>query len=179
MSESRSRLLVRDLMKVGVPTCPPDASVVEIARLLLEKNLEAVVVLDPEEGHALGVVGQDELVRAYANRPPPTAADQQPPSDLTAVDVMREDVPQAPADIPLTAAAQIMLDQGVRVLFLMHHAGGIEYPAASLSYHHILRHMAARDEAELSDLGIGAERQTPLEVFIQKRDAARRKTGRP
>jgi hypothetical protein len=39
--------------------------------------------------------------------------------------------------------------------------------------------MAARDEAELGDLGIGAERQTPLEVFIQKRDAARRKTSRP
>ena len=178
MSERPPRFLVRDLMKVGVPTCPPDASVAEIARLLLEKNLEAVVVLDPEEGHALGVVGQDELVRAYANRPPPTAADQRPPSDLTAVDVMREGVPQAPPDIPLAAAVQLMRDQGVRVLFLMHHAGGIEYPAASLSYHHILRHMAARDEAELGDLGIGAERQTPLEVFIQKRDAAGRKTSK-
>ena len=178
MSERPPRFLVRDLMKVGVPTCPPDTPVVEIARLLLEKNLEAVVVLDPEEGHALGVVGQDELARAYANRPP-TAADRPPLSELTAADVMREGVPQAPPDIPLAAAVQLMRDQGVRVLFLMHHAGGIEYPAASLSYHHILRHMAARDEAELGDLGIGAERQTPLEVFIQKRDAARRKTSRP
>jgi CBS domain-containing protein len=161
-------------MKVGVLTCPPSTPVTEIARLLLEKNLEAVVVLDPEDGNALGVVGQDELVRAYANRPP-TAADQLPSSHLTAADVMREGVPQAPADIPLTAAVQIMRDQHLRVLFLMHHAGGIEYPAASLSYHHILRHLAARDEAELSDLGIRAERQTPLETFIQKRDAAQRK----
>ena len=177
MSESPPRLLVRDLMKVGVSTCSPGTSVVEIARLLLERNLEAVVVLDPEEGHAMGVVGQDELVRAYTNRPP-TAADQPPPSDLTAVDVMHEGVPQVPADIPLTAAVQIMQDQRVRILFLMHHAGGIEYPAASLSYNHVLRHMAARDEAELRDLGTCAERQTPLEIFIQKRDAAQRKSGK-
>jgi len=161
-------------MKVGVLTCPPSTPAAEIARLLLERNLEAVVVLDPEDGNALGVVGQDELVRAYANRPP-TATDPLPSSDLTAVDVMREGVPQAPADIPLTAAVQIMQDQHERVLFLMHHAGGIEYPAAWLSYTHILRHMTARDEAELSDLGIRAERQTPLETFIQKRDAAQRK----
>ena len=177
LSDRPPRLLVRDLMKVGVLTCLPSTPAAEIARLLLEKSLEAVVVLDPEDGNALGVVGQDELVRAYTNRPP-TAVDQLPSSDLTAADVMREGVPQAPANIPLTAAVQIMRDQHLRVLFLMHHAGGIEYPAASLSYNHILRHLAARDEAELSDLGIRAERQTPLETFIQKRDAAQRKSGK-
>jgi CBS domain-containing protein len=174
LSDRPARLLVRDLMKVGVLTCPPSTPVTEIARLLMEKNLEAVVVLDPEDGNALGVVGQDELVRAYANRPP-EAVGQLSSIDLTAADVMREGVPQAPADIPLTAAVQIMQDQHLRVLFLMHHAGGIEYPAAWLSYNHILRHLAARDEAELSDLGIRAERQTPLETFIQKRDAAQLK----
>lgn len=177
MSERPPRSLVRDLMKVGVLTCPPDTLAAEIARLLLERNLEAIIVLDPEDGHALGVVGQDELVQAYANRP--AAVDRQPLGDLTAGDVMREGVPQVPADIPLAAAVQIMQDQGVRVLFLMHHAGGIEYPAASLSYHHILRHMAAHDEAELRDLGIYAERQAPLKAFIQKRDAAQRASGKP
>jgi CBS domain-containing protein len=47
--------LVRDLMTVGVATCPPDTPVAGIARLLLEKDLEAVIVLDPGEGHDLGI----------------------------------------------------------------------------------------------------------------------------
>ena len=79
-----------------------------------------------------------------------------------------------PVDILLS-----LQDLGVRVVFLMHHAGGIEWPAAALSYKHLLRHLAAQEEDELSDLGIAAARQTPLEMFIKKRDDARRQTQRP
>jgi predicted transcriptional regulator len=163
------RLLVRDLMSVGVLTCPPTTPIVEIARLLLDKQLEAIVVLD-HEGHAAGMVSQDELVRAYT---------QDNWRALTAEAVMRAAVPQVPPDIPLTAAAQIMQDQGVRVVFLMHHAGGIEYPAAALSYRSILRYLAARSEADLQDLGIAAARQPPLDTFIQKRDSARQRSHLP
>jgi hypothetical protein len=58
---------------------------------------------------------------------------------------------------------------------LMHHAAGMEYPAAIVTYRHFLRHMAAKDAAELRDLGILAERQTPLDTFIQRRNAARKR----
>lgn len=50
-------------------------------------------------------------------------------------------------------------------------------PAAFLSYRHILRHMAAKDEEELKDLGLAAERKSPIEQFIERRDEARRKAG--
>jgi CBS domain-containing protein len=160
------RLLVRDLMSVGVATCPPDAPLQDIARLLLDKALEAVVVLDPD-GAAIGVVSQDELVHAYAR------GDW---GELTAESVMREGVPQVPPDIPLSAAAQLMQDKGVRVVFLMHNASGIIYPAAALAYQHLLRHLAARSDDDLQDLGIAAARKAPLEQFIEKRDAARRRT---
>ncbi len=50
-------------------------------------------------------------------------------------------------------------------------------PAAFLSYRHILRHMAAKDEKDLKDLGLAAERKTPIEQFIERRDEARRKAG--
>jgi CBS domain-containing protein len=165
-TENRTPQLVRDLMTVGVSTCPPDTPVVEIARLMLEKGLEAVVVLDTEEGHALGVVSQDELAQAYA-RPDVR--------ELTADQVMRDDVPQAPPDIPLAAAAQIMQDLKTRTLFLMHHAGGVVYPAGMITYAHLLRHLAAKDAAELRDLGIGAERKSPIEIFLERRDEARRR----
>ncbi len=58
--------LVRDLMSVGVLTCSPETSIVEVTRVLLDKDLEAAVVLD-EHGHAAGVVSRDDLVRAYGN----------------------------------------------------------------------------------------------------------------
>jgi CBS domain-containing protein len=162
------RLLVRDLMSVGVMTCPPDTPIVEIARLLLDKQLEGMVVLD-QEGHAIGSISQDELVRAYT---------RDDCHDLRAEDVMRDSVPQVPPDIPLTVAAQIMRDQGVRVVFLMHHSGGIQYPAAALSYTQLLRHLAARSDAELQDLGTAAARKSPIETFIEKRDAALREAQR-
>lgn len=164
--EKATPLLVRDLMTVGVATCPPDMRLDEIARLMLEKGLEAVIVLDGEEGHAVGMVSQDEVAAAYS-RPDAGA--------LTAEQVMRDDVPQVPADIPLAAAAQRMHDLKTRVLFQMHHAGGIVYPAAMLTYQHLLRHLAARSLDELRDLGIGAARKSPIEIFMERRDEARRK----
>jgi len=157
--------LVRELMTVGVLTCPPDTPIPEAARLLLSNNLEAIVVLDVE-GHAVGMISRDELIQSYAK------GDYK---SLTAEEVMRADVPQLPPEIPLNAAAQIMQDQKLRVVFLMHQAGGIEYPAAVLSYQHLLRHMAMQDDDDLSDLGISAERQSPEESYLQRREAARRK----
>ncbi|MFM8319872.1 MAG: CBS domain-containing protein [Chloroflexota bacterium] len=153
-------------MTVGVATCPPETPLAQVARLLVENALEALVVLDPEEGHALGVVGQDELVRAYHHAGA---------RELTAAQAMREGVPQCPADIPLAAAAQLMLDQGVRILFMMHHSGGVEYPAASIAYRHILRHLAAENEEDLKDLGMHARRVSPRDAFIQRREEARRR----
>lgn len=161
------RVFVRDLMTVGVTTCAPETPIVELARLLLAGELEAVAVLD-HEGFAVGMVSQTELARAYA---------QDDWRQLTAEAIMHSPIPQIPPDIPLKAAAQIMCDQGVRIVFLMHHAGGIAYPAAALTFNHLLRHLAARDDSELNDLGIKAARQPPLDTFIARRDAARRQSS--
>jgi len=165
---SSSPRLVRDLMSVGVLTCSPETPILELTRILLEKDLEAAVVLD-DRGHAAGIVSRDDLVRAYAS-----GDDIQ---GLAVEAVMQDGVPQVPPDIPLTAAAQIMQDQALRIIFLMHHAGGIEYPAAMLSYTHLLRHMAMESADDLSDLGIKADRESPLEAFYKRRDEARRKAG--
>jgi predicted transcriptional regulator len=163
------RLLVRDLMSVGVATCAPETPIVDIARLLVEKGLEGIVVLG-EEGHAVGFISQDDLVQAYT---------RDNCRSLTAENVMRDNVPQMPPDVPLTTAAQIMRDQGVRVVYLMHNAVGIQYPAAALSYIHLLRHLAARSDAELQDLGTAAARKPPLDTFIEERDAALRRSRSP
>lgn len=170
---------VRDIMTVGVPTVTPETDAREIARFLLEHNFEEVVVL--EEGHNIGVVGHDELVKAYAhfysNKFNLSDSPENYPESitLTAEDVMRPGIVSVPPDLPLTTAAQIMRDKGLRAVYLTHHAGGVEYPAAWLTYRHLVRHLAARSEEDLKDLGIHAQRKSPIETFIQRRDAAKRR----
>ena len=164
MPETDLPTLVRDLMTVGVLTCNPQSVVPEIAQMLLDHDLDEVIVLD--EGKALGVVGQDELVAAFS---------RDGYKELTAIEVMREGVAQIPPEIPLSAAAQLMRDQRVRTFFLMHHAAGIEYPAAAISYRHILRLLVAKSPDDLSDLGIRANRVAPLDDFIRRREETKQK----
>ena len=154
-------------MTVGVPTCKFNTPVVDIASFLIENNAEEMVVLG-EEGEGVGVCGYKELVNAY---------DREDVRELTAEEVMSEGVPELPSDIPLKLAAQLMKDRNVRVAYMNHNSAGIIYPAASISYKHLVRHLAAKDEDELKDLGINAERKSPLEVFIERRDEARRQAG--
>jgi predicted transcriptional regulator len=154
-------------MTIGVPTCKTSTHIVDIARFLIDNNAEEMVVLG-DEGEGVGVVGYEELVSAYG---------RENVRELTAEDVMREGVPELPADIPLTVAAQMLKDKSVRVAYMNHNSAGIIYPAAMISYRHIVRHLAAKDESELKDLGLAAERKSPIEVFIAKRDSAKRKSG--
>jgi CBS domain-containing protein len=163
MPEADLPHLVRDLMTVGVVTCNPQTTVPEIAQLLLDNDLDEVIVLD--QGKALGVVGQDELIAAFS---------REEYRQVEAHQVMREGIPQIPPEIPLTAAAQLLRDRGVRTFFLMHHAAGVEYPAAAISYKHFLRLLAASSRADLRDLGIQADRAAPLDEFIQRREARRK-----
>ena len=160
-------LIVRDLMTVGAPTCKWDSPIHDIARFLLEHHVEAMCVLDAE-GHGIGVVGEQELVSAY---------ERDNLDELKAEDIMSEGVPELSPDIPLTVAAQMMKDQGIRIAYMTHNSAGIVYPAAYISYRHILRHIAAKDENDLKDLGLAAKRKSPLEQFIERRDEARRRAG--
>lgn len=154
-------------MTVGVPTCKINTPVVEVARFLIENNVEEMVVLG-KEGEGVGICGYKELVNAY---------DRDNVRELTAEEIMSEGVPELPSDIPLKLAAQLMKDKNIRVAYMNHNSAGIIYPAALISYKHLVRHLAAKDESELKDLGINAERKSPLEVFIERRDEARKQAG--
>ena len=154
-------------MTIGIATCKANTSVTEIARFLTDNNVEEMVVLG-DEGEGIGICGYKELVKAY---------NRENVRELTAEDVMSEGVPELPSDIPLTLAAQLLQDKDIRVAYMNHNSAGIIYPAASISYKHLVRHLAAENEEDLKDLGIKAERKSPLEQFIERRDEARKKAG--
>jgi CBS-domain-containing membrane protein len=136
----RTVKLVRDLMHIGVITCRADTPLVEAVSILLREQLESLVVLD-ERGHAVGLLGRNEAMAAYGR----SSSTTQTCNTLTAADVMRPDIPEIPSDIPAAAAAQIMLDQGERGLYLMHHDGGISWPAAVFRVEDVLQHLVDGD----------------------------------
>jgi CBS domain-containing protein len=53
---------VADLMTRDVASVPPDASVRDIAKLMLDRRISGVPVVDPE-GRVLGVVSEGDLIR--------------------------------------------------------------------------------------------------------------------
>jgi CBS domain-containing protein len=138
-----------------------------VARFLLANNVEEMVVLD-EDGHGVGVIGYEQLV---------AHSDRDGAAELPAEQMMTEGVPELPADVPLAVAAHMLRDRRIRVGYMLHNAAGITYPAAFLSYRHIVRVLAARNEDDLRDLGLAAARKSPIQQFTEKRDAARRKAG--
>lgn len=144
--------LVRDLMRIGVLTCREDTPLPEVARLLVEHNVAALVVLD-EDGNAVGWLDEEHLARVV----------DRGHERLTASDVMDEEVPEVPPNIPAVAAAQLMLDRGIGQVFVTHHAGGIKYPAAMFSLQDVCRLIAGMGRGP--GIGVGAERPSAVDLF--------------
>ena len=124
-------------MQIGVPTCRAGVTLPEAVRRLISDGLESLVVLD-EHGHAIGLFGKQEAVAAFGI----SGAQNRALDSLTVADVMSQKIPEIPPDIPASAAVQLMLDQHRRELYLMHHDGGICWPAAVLRFDDILNHLA-------------------------------------
>jgi len=113
--------LVRDVMTIGVPVCcDTETCGAVLARLESQTPgvCEVVVVLD-EDGMACGWLTREHLGEQEAAIP--------------VGEVMDEDIPTVPPDIPAETAAQLMSDRGVEYLFLMHDWPGEPRPSAVIS----------------------------------------------
>ena len=121
--------LIRDIMKIGVPICNRDTRLPEVARILALENADAVIVMD--EFGACGVVSQTDLVRAYSRNY----------ELLTAEDAMTEKIIEVAPAAPITAAANLMSEDKVHQLFLMHTHPGPSRPSAVVTMRAIVREM--------------------------------------
>ena len=108
--------LVRDLMTIGVPVCRETETCATVAARL--DRAPVVMALDAD-GRPCGWATREELA--------------QQPAARTVAEAMHEDIPTVPPDIPAEAAGQLMRDQGVAYLFLMHTWPGEPRPAAYLA----------------------------------------------
>jgi CBS-domain-containing membrane protein len=156
-----SPLLVRDVMRIGVPTCKLEDSIAHVAALMIDGGHTAVVVLD-EEADTRGWVNEHILASAYVR----AAAAGEDESLIAVQDVMDEDVPECASDLPLAAAVGIMADLGVDHLLFLHRAAGRMWPASVLSLRDVVKALAGPEY--LKNQGMHAARPTPMDLFRQR-----------
>jgi len=166
-------LLVRDVMRIGVPTCKVYDPIVPLARQMIDQGWTAIVVMD-DDGDAQGWINEHMLAIAYVraahtSEVGPTGGGPETSGvygDLTAQDIMEEEVPEASADLPLAATVQLMRDMGVDHLFFMHNAGGKSWPASMLNYRDVVKALAGPEYIRMQ--GMHAARPTPMDLFRQR-----------
>jgi CBS domain-containing protein len=129
--------LVRDIMKIGVPTCKVETPLPEVARIMARENADAVIVMD--ESGAVGVVSQTDLAGVYARNY----------ALLTAQEIMADKIVSIPPDAAATAAAQIMQDEKVYQVFVMHDHPGPSRPSAVVTMRAVVRDMAGLETEQL------------------------------
>jgi len=159
------------VMRIGVPTCKLEDTLDKVAALMIDQAATALIVLD-EEADTRGWISEERLVAAFlrGGQTFEVSETSKVSHPLSAADIMDEDVPECPADIPLAAAAQLMADAGVDHLFFLHHAGGRTWPSSVLSRRDLVRVLAGPEY--IKDQGSAAPRPTPMDLFRQRHGTA-------
>ncbi len=122
--------LVRDIMKIGVPTCTRETKLTEAARIMTREGASAIIVMD--EFGACGVVSQTDLVHAFPRNF----------ELLSAQDVMTDRIISVAPDSNLLAAVHLMQEEHVHQVFIMHDHPGPSRPSAVVTMNAIVRAMA-------------------------------------
>lgn len=117
----------RDLMTPDVVTVPPETPVVAVARLLAERGISAVPVVDAK-GALLGIVTEADLIRRLAGEEeqpagwfaglftdPAAAAERYARTHgVTAADIMTEQVVTVTEDTTAAQIARLLEEKGIR-----------------------------------------------------------------
>ena len=118
-------MTVRDVMTVNVASVGPDASLKQVAELLVERGVSGVPVVDADR-RVLGVVSEADIIVKAVTRPVAGNilaqlsgrgdADERRLNATTAYEAMTEPALTIEADRPISEAARIMVDAGVNRL---------------------------------------------------------------
>ena len=131
-----TRLTARDLMTPDVVTVPPETPVVAVARLLAERGISAVPVVDGD-GALRGIVTEADLIRRLAGEEDKPAgwfralfADPGAQADryarthgMTAADVMTEHLVSVTEDTVAAHIAHLLEEKGIRRVLVLGEGG--------------------------------------------------------
>lgn len=104
--ETKVEVKVKDVMSIPAVTAPMDETADGLARLMLEKDVDSVVVVDGQ-GNPTGIVTEKDLVKAVV-------AKNEPPSKVKALDIMSKPLFTVNQEEDITEVAKKMRRLGVR-----------------------------------------------------------------
>ena len=107
--------LVRDLMHPGVLTCQPDASLGQVAVLLAQHHVHALIVSD-RDGRPLGIISDYDLLAGEWLSVDAESLDAM--RKLTASDLMSYPVDTIEVDMKLKDAAHVLMEKDVNRLLV-------------------------------------------------------------
>lgn len=111
------RRTITEAMHRGVVTCKVSSTADEIARIMIDNDVSAVVVTD-ERLDACGVVSKTDLIRCYGKDL----------STFAAADIMSSGLLTVSPDTFIHEAVQLMLDKQVHQLVIVTEAGAHRRP---------------------------------------------------
>lgn len=125
-------LTVRDCMHEGVISCAPETSVEEVAAIMREQRISAVVVV--EQDVAVGVISQTDLVNAAFVQPYLHHW-----KGMAARHLMSKPVIAVPPEMPLTSAVELLQVRRIHRLVVAESTPGGEKPVGILSLTDVAR----------------------------------------
>lgn len=109
-------IYVARVMAADLATVAPDAMVEDTARLMLDRGIGSVIVVDADN-HLEGILTTTDFVRIVAEREP---------KDRTPVSAyMTTDVVTVGAQVPIQEAAETMIEHGVHHLPVVDETAGV------------------------------------------------------
>ena len=100
--------IIRDFMCRGVVTCGVGATAAEVARIMLDNDVSALVVVD-ERLNACGVISKTDLIRFYGKEL----------SEITAEDIMSPEIFTVSPDTLVYEAVQLMLEHRIHQVVIV------------------------------------------------------------
>src|SRR3990170_3621321 len=102
--------LIKDLMHTGLITCKPTATLGQVAVLLNQHHVHALVVTD-RDGRTLGLISDFDLMAGeWLSSDKESLAVMR---KLTAADLISQIVDSIEASIPLADAVNLLMEKGV------------------------------------------------------------------
>lgn len=111
--------LIRDFMCRGVVTCGVNATAAEIAQIMVDNDVSALIVVD-ERLNACGIVSKTDLIRFYGKDL----------SHIGAEEVMTPEIITVSPETLVREAVQIFLTRGVHQLVIVTEGGAHRRPVA-------------------------------------------------
>lgn len=127
---------IREVMHRGVVTCRVSTCLDEVARILLDNDVSALVVTD-EHLDACGLITKTDLIKSYGKDL----------ASITAEDVMVSELITISPDAPVREAIQRMLDRKVHQLVIVSDAPAHHRPVGIFTDWDAVAVMAGRSDS--------------------------------